>query len=86
MGIEGRVSSCSTTGLRWIAAAQQLLQLPAVPCRKLDLKPYAFAHDSAIQPDLARAKHLQWLPIHTAVVLDMLCSTETFSPRISTLA
>jgi hypothetical protein len=51
------------------AAAQQLVQLPTIPRRKLDLKPYASAHDSAIQPDLARAKYQHWLPIHAVMVL-----------------
>jgi hypothetical protein len=52
------------------AAAQQLVQLPTIPRRKLDLKPYASAHDSAIQPDLARAKYQHWLPIHAVMVLE----------------
>jgi hypothetical protein len=77
------------TGLRWIAAAQQLLQLSAVPRRKLDLKPYASAPHTAIQPDLARAEHLQWLPIHDMYMrhsIGYVVFCGAFSPRIATLA
>jgi hypothetical protein len=52
------------------AAAQHLVQLPAIPRRKLDLKPHASAHDSAIQPELARAKYQHWLPIQVVMVLE----------------
>src|SRR5664280_913595 len=51
------------------AAAQQVVQLPTIPHRKLDLKPHASAHDSAIQPDMARAKYQYWLPIHAVMIL-----------------
>ena len=50
-------------------AAQHLVQPPAIPRRKLDLKPHASAHDSAIQPEQVRAKYQQWLPIHAVMVL-----------------
>ena len=50
-------------------AAQHLVQLPAIPRRKLDLKPHASAHDSAIQTELARAKYQHWVPIQAVMVL-----------------
>jgi hypothetical protein len=50
-------------------AAQHLVQLPAIPRRKLDLEPHASAHDSAIQPELAHAKYQHWLLIHAVTVL-----------------
>ena len=55
------------------AAAQKLVQPPAIPRRKLDLKPHASAHDSAILPELARDKYQHWLPIYAVVVLVLLC-------------
>ena len=52
-------------------APQQLIQqLLAIPRRKLDLKPYASAHDSAIQVHRSHAKCLQWLPIHAVEILE----------------
>jgi hypothetical protein len=51
-------------------AAQYLIQLPAIPRRKLDRKTYASAHHSAIQPELARAKYQHGLPIHAVTILE----------------
>ncbi len=51
------------------SATQQLLQPLAIPRRKLDLKPDASAHASAIQPHMPLDKCLVWLPIHAVTVL-----------------
>jgi hypothetical protein len=61
--------SAQNSAYRLQAATQQLFQLLAIPRRKLDLKPYASAHVSAIQPHMAHAKYLLWLPIHMVTVL-----------------
>ena len=63
--------SAQNSAYRLQAATQQLFQLLAIPRRKLDLKPDASAHDSAIQPLMPLDKCLVWLPIHAVMVLEM---------------
>jgi hypothetical protein len=65
------------------AATQQLFQLLAIPRRKLDLKPDASAHDSAIQPLMPLDKCLVWLPIHAVIILVLLCYKQDTSVLFS---
>ena len=64
---QGQDAQCRAHRLQ--PATQQLIQLMAIPRRKLDLKPYASTHASAVQPRMPHDKDLCWLPIHAITVL-----------------